>query len=83
MKYKIIITKIDEENFLGFCPVLPKIRAEAGTVDEVLVKLQQELLCVLHDENPEFNVVNIGQKSEHRGAAEPLYIERDEDGHAC
>lgn len=57
MKYKIAVLKESESLYVAYCPVMPDIRAAGDSMDGALASLRQEMLCYLHDESAEFEIM--------------------------
>ena len=57
MKYKIVVEKSNENFYLAYCPIIPDIQVCGATAASALDKLQEELLCYLHDPKAELEIV--------------------------
>lgn len=57
MKYTIIVEKDKTGIFVAYCPNVSNFRACGKSMGSALVKLQQSILCFLHDPQQEFDIV--------------------------
>ena len=61
MKYKIAVLKESESLYVAYCPLMPDIRAAGDSMDSALASITQDMLCYLHDDSAEFEIVFEGQ----------------------
>ena len=57
MKYKIVVGKANKSFYFAYCPLIPDIQVCGTTAAAALDKLQEQLLCFLHDPKAEFEIV--------------------------
>ena len=66
MKYKIVIEKLEDNNYFAYCPGVHILKGVGPDMSSAMHELKENMLCHLHDPLMEIEIVM--QKAEIRSA---------------